>query len=340
MSRGKCPIINAQDCTYASLDVRDIPCVVWVSRAHDNPLEDVGLIDIASARLEHVDHSVICKNMDTDESSDASCLVRVTVIHLRDPVFCHTIAIDSRYVDNRALISFVSSEASLKLAVVPGRVIGNRKCIILTHVETLPQHAQKAIRRTIDDHMANVLMVLVATRMSSIDPGLLSRSTVVTIPLSNNLTHNLLDGCVAKRGGGERGKMLRKNTLHLSKRALCRMSTTRPMNEIVTSVVLDVLDTAPVVMSSENIKDASVLLQVASHIEHICAHITLSNNKGTQSQQQHRQVYLEEYEEHDTHTNVVSDRLNIGRASAVTSAGMEMLLESARSVGASWRSTV
>eukprot|EP00798_Chlamydomonas_sp_ICE-L_P029479 gene29479-5826_t len=160
---------------YASLDVRDIPCAVWVSRALDNPLEDGGLIDIVSARLEHIDRPVICKNMDTDESSDASCLVRVTVLHLRNSVFSHTIAIDARVVDNNALISFVSSEASLKLAVVPGRVIANRKCIILTHVETLPRHAQKAIRSTIDAHMANVLMVLVATRLSSLDPGLLSR---------------------------------------------------------------------------------------------------------------------------------------------------------------------
>eukprot|EP00798_Chlamydomonas_sp_ICE-L_P028547 gene28547-31708_t len=139
---------------------------------------DVGLIDIVSARFEHIDRHVICKNMDADASADASCLVRVTVLHLRDPVFSHTISIDARSVDNNALISFVSSEASLKLAVVPGRVIGTWKCIILTHVETLPRHAQKAIRSTIDAHMANVLMVLVATRLSSIDPGLLSRSTV------------------------------------------------------------------------------------------------------------------------------------------------------------------
>jgi hypothetical protein len=136
-----------------------------------------------------------------------------------------------------------------------------------SELDCIPRHAQKAIRCTIDNYMSNVLMVLVTTCLSSLDPGLICRSTVITIPLSNRMRYNILDfGTVRGKVESNRQRII---TINKSKRAILRMSATLPIPEIVHSIIFDYLNVVMDRTSETQEKhffDISALINLAAKI--------------------------------------------------------------------------
>ena len=125
----------------------------------------------------------------TGKAAGKAGTIRVHVIRPCEGVcfrFSPVMLIDQQQYDSTT--SYLREEAQLKT------IDRRRKCIIISHAEALPLHSQKTIRSIIDKHQSNILVVLVTSKLSTIDMGLISRSTVLISRHLKKLTASLIDG--------------------------------------------------------------------------------------------------------------------------------------------------
>jgi hypothetical protein len=145
------------------------------------------------------------------------------------------------------------------------------------------------------------------------------------------MRYNILDfGTVRSKVVSNQQRII---TINKSKRAILRMSATLPIPEIIYSIIFDYLNVVmdrTLALSKTQEKqnfDISALINLAAKIEHVCANVTSSSNsKGTLQQQRGFDV------DFDKGQNQNTERSNIGKASAVICAGIELIVESVRSL--------
>lgn len=179
------------------LDVTDLPSVVWMTDDDTPPsltnnLRALhGLVDYTRVRVEEYCSKVNVKNHDVDGKSITMVDMPIKMVHMENPIFHSTyvidIATDKDGVMTNAMISFLEYHASLK-SYSNNTNETRRKCIIIiVGTNQLAMYAQKSIRYMIDKYSQNTLIILATSKLSCIDVGIRSRSTIITKQLSKRI---------------------------------------------------------------------------------------------------------------------------------------------------------